>query len=398
MGLSLLRALFPLAAFLALLPASAPAAVFAASPEDYLARLRDLAPGDTLRLAPGVYGAGLPIHGLSGRVDAPIVIEGPPAGTPAVFVARPGHNTVSIVDAAHVTVRNLVLEGRGLPVDGVKCEGHARFAHHITLEHLVIRGHGATQQTVGISTKCPAWNWVIRGNVIEGAGTGIYLGNSDGRAPFVAGLIEDNLVRDSVGYNLQIKHQLARPLLPGLPLAPAVTVIRHNRFVKLAPPRADSLPRPSVLLGHFPKTGAGAQDRYLVHHNVFHGNPMPGEALFQGEGNVVLACNVFLAPQGDAIRIQPHNDIPREVTITRNVVLAAGTGVSLRLGPGSEAHVQRVMHNLIHAREPVAGVHGPNVTGPPEAAGFDPAADPAWLLERFVACTPPTEMGDELLR
>lgn len=182
------------------------------------------------------------------------------------------------------------------------------------------------------------------------------------------------------------------------PLFAAVTVIRHNRFVKLAPPRADSLSRPSVLLGHFPRTGPGAQDRYLVHHNVFHGNPMPGEALFQGEGNIVLECNVFLAPHGDAIRIQPHNDIPREVTITRNVVLAAGTGVSLRLGPGSEAHVQRVMHNLIHAREPVAGVHGPNVTGPPEAAGFDPAADPALLLERFVACTPPAEMGNELLR
>ena len=89
----------------------------------------------------------------------------------------------------------------------MKSERQARYAHHITLENLLIRGHGNNQQTVGISTKCPAWNWVIRGNTIIGAGTGMYLGDSDGSAPFVAGVIERNLIVDTIGYNLQIKHQ-----------------------------------------------------------------------------------------------------------------------------------------------------------------------------------------------
>lgn len=350
-----------------------------AHPDDHVRLTERLVPGDTLRLAPGEYRAGLFIHDLSGRADAPIIIEGPAAGPPAVFVAQPGRNTVSIADATHVVIRHLVLEGRGVPVDAVKCEGHARFAHHITLENLTIRGHGASQQTVGISTKCPAWNWVIRGNTIIGAGTGMYLGNSDGRAPFVAGLIEDNTVRDSIGYNLQIKHQLPRPDLPGMPTTPAETVIRGNRFLKTLPARADALPRPSVLVGHFPKSGPGAEDRYRIHHNLFQGNPMPGEALFQGEGNVVLYRNVFLAPEGDAIRIQPHNDIPKDVLIAYNTVLARGMGVSLRRAPGSEFYRQRVTHNVVFARPPLLGVaEGENLTGPPGAAaeflrapGFD---------------------------
>ena len=104
-----------------------------------------------------------------------------------------------------------------MPVDAVKSERPARYAHHITLENLLIRGHGNNQQTVGISTKCPAWNWVIRHNTIIGAGTGMYLGDSDGSAPFVAGVIEQNLIVDTIGYNLQIKHQRPRPDVAGMP-------------------------------------------------------------------------------------------------------------------------------------------------------------------------------------
>ena len=124
------------------------------------------------------------------------------------------------------------LEGRNLRVDGVKCEGHADWAHHITLDGLRVRGHGNNQQTVAISTKCPAWGWVIRNSVITGAGTGLYLGNSDGRAPFIAGVIEHNLIVDTIGYNLQIKHQQPRPSLPEMPDGASATIIRHNVFSK----------------------------------------------------------------------------------------------------------------------------------------------------------------------
>ena len=162
-------------------------AIHEASPQDYRRAVAMLRAGDTLALAAGEYREGLTLRYLAGEADRPITISGPATGPPATFVARDGRNTVSIVDSQHLVIRNLVLDGRNLPVDGVKAEGNARWAHHITLENLVIRGHGNNQQTVAISTKCPAWNWVIRGNTIVGAGTGIYLGNSDGSAPFVAG-------------------------------------------------------------------------------------------------------------------------------------------------------------------------------------------------------------------
>ena len=43
---------------------------------------------------------------------------------------------------------------------------------------------------------------------------------------------EHNLIVDTLGYNLQIKHQLPRPALPGMPSEKSVTIIRHNVFSK----------------------------------------------------------------------------------------------------------------------------------------------------------------------
>ena len=206
--------------------------VHRASPDTYRRAIGLLRPGDTLSLSPGEYREGLPVRNLSGEPGRPITISGPRRGAPATFIAREGRNTVSIVDSRYLVIRNLVLEGRNLPVDAVKAEGHSRWAHDITLENLVIRGHGNNQQTVGISTKCPAWNWIIRGNTILGAGTGMYLGDSDGSAPFVAVRIERNPIVDTVGYNLQVKHQRARHDIPGMPAGRSTTIIRYNVFAK----------------------------------------------------------------------------------------------------------------------------------------------------------------------
>ncbi|GAB4178315.1 MAG: hypothetical protein OHK0026_02820 [Rhodocyclaceae bacterium] len=332
-------------------PPGACAGLIDADPASYRERLRTLAPGDTLRLAPGEYAGGLPVHGLSGGPGNPIVIRGPARGAPAIFVARPGHNTVSIIDSRYVEIRDLVLEGRGVPVDAVKCEGHARWAHHITLENLLVLGHGNNQQTVGISTKCPAWDWTIRGNTILGAGTGMYLGDSDGSAPFVAGRIEYNVIIDSLGYNLQVKHQKPRPLLPGMPEGPSVTVIRHNVFAK---PRAGSAEsaRPNVLVGHFPLEGPGREDRYAIYGNFFYENLH--EALFQGEGNVALYSNLFVNRHGDGIHIQPHNDVPRRIEIAFNTVLAAGTGIRvLRKAEAAPSPRQAVRANAVFAASPI---------------------------------------------
>ena len=336
--------------------------VYEASPANYRRLMSLLGPGDTLDLSAGEYREGLEAHKLLGEPGRPIIISGPQQGPSATFIGRPGHNTVSIADSRYLVIRNLVLEGENYPVDGVKAEGQSHWAHDITLENLVIRGHGNNQQTVGISTKCPAWNWVIRGNTILGAGTGIYLGNSDGSAPFVAGLIERNLIVDTIGYNLQIKHQGSRPDPPGMPLGRSMTIIRHNVFAK---PDAGSpaSARPNVLVGHFPVEGTGAEDDYAVYGNFFYQNRH--EALFQGEGNVAIYSNLFVNDHGDAIRIQPHNDIPRRILIAFNTVLAKGAGISVIQKDGAPHYPHSVYANVVFAGAPLTGgQQGKNVAAP----------------------------------
>lgn len=338
------------------------AAIYIANPVNYLSLLRTLHPGDSLQLTAGEYGAGLPVHNLHGTPKATITISGPDDGPRPVFKARPRHNTVSIVNSSHVTVRNLDLHGQDLPVDGVKCEGHADWAHHIILEGLRITGHGNNQQTVGISTKCPAWGWRIRNNLIASAGTGLYLGNSDGRAPFIAGVIEYNLIVDTRGYNLQIKHQEKRPELPGMPEQPTATIIRHNVFSKANGGSAKDLARPNVLVGHWPLAGPGSSDRYLVYGNFFYENPH--ESLFQGEGNIALYNNLFVNRWGDAIRIQPHNGSPREIAVFYNTVLSRGAGITLARREHDPTYPQVVFANIVFAQAPIRGASfAKNLTG-----------------------------------
>lgn len=346
------RGRFLYAALFFCVAAAAGAAEFSANPENYLAILKRLAPGDTLSLAPGVYRNGLPVHHLNGEAGSVIAIRGSRGAELAVFLANPNRNTISIVNASYVVISHLHLDGRGLPVDAIKAEGHAQWAHHITVEDLTIHGHGHDQQTVAISTKCPAWGWVVRRNVIAGAGTGMYFGNSDGAAPFFDALIEHNLIVDSIGYNLQIKHQQPRPDLPGMPREKSATLIRHNVFSK-AHGGSKDMARPNVLVGHWPLSGSGADDRYFIYGNFFYQNPH--ESLFQGEGNLALYNNLFVNHFGDAVRIQPHNDTPRAVDVFYNTVVAAGAGIHLAQREGDPSYPQRIVGNAVFAAKPVAG-------------------------------------------
>ena len=348
-----------------------------ANPQTYASLLRRLQPGDVLQLEPGRYEQGLRIHDLHGTPGSPIVVRGPRDGDPAIFVAHGGRNTVSIANASHVEIRDLVLDGLGLEVDAVKAEHSQTLVHHITLENLAIVRHGPDQQTVGISTQAPASFWTIRNNVIVGAGTGLYLGGSDGTAPFVAGVIEGNLVVDSTGYNLQIKHQAPRPNLEGLGDSPSRTIIRGNVFAKSPGTGTGPMARPNVLLGHLPLQGPGAEDEYFVEENVFYGNPT--ETLLQAEGNLSLQGNLFLNPVGDGVSIQPHHDVPRRVQIRGNFVAVKGFG--LRLSGAHPGYSQVVEQNALYAATPLAGVGGGNATGPTEDAA---AALRSWLkAERF---------------
>ncbi len=343
------------AVLLCLLTGTAGAIDYRAGPDDYRELLRHLHPSDRLLLAPGDYLQGLPLHGLSGRVGQPIVIAASNPAVPPRFIARPGVNTVSLVDIRYVTVRELELDGQNQPVDAVKAEGHSHFADFVTLEHLYIHDYAASQQSVGISTKCPAFGWVVRGNRIERVGTGMYFGDADGSDPFVGGVIEANRVSRTLGYSLQIKHQKARLAEYGERPAEYAnrhdTLIRYNLFSK-----SDALPgplaRPNVLLGHLPLTGTGSEDRYLVYGNVFLHNS--SEALLQAEGRAAVYDNVFINGSGDAIHIQPHNDVPRDMAIFSNTVLASGAGIQVRQAAHA-AYRQRVIGNVVAAVTPLLG-------------------------------------------
>ncbi len=340
-----------------------PQNVILANPSNYISLLKRLRPGSTLLLQPGIYNdpdnpPGLPLFNLHGEPDKPIVITGPDSGPRPILQAREGSNTIRLVNVSYLVVRNLVLDGLGMEVDAVKAQGTS---HHITLENLLIKNHGYDQSVVAISTKAPAWNWIIRNNVIVGAGTGMYLGNSDGNAPFVAGLIENNLIVDTIGYNIEIKQQNSRPEIPGMPTAESATVIRNNVFSKANGGATDEDARPNLLVGHFPLSGLGSNDTYQIYGNFFYLNPT-GECLFQGEGNVALYSNLFFNPAGDAICIQPHKDVPRMIRIFYNTVVAGNRGVIVR--GGSSSYRQKVMGNAVFAPVPIlASDQRDNVTG-----------------------------------
>jgi hypothetical protein len=333
-----------------LLPSLAGATVYQGNPGNYLTLLDQLQPGDTLQLAAGTYYDQLQIADMHGNAGAWITITGPQSGPPASFRADNCCNTVQFDDASYIEVSHLTLDGQGTSGPfGVDSRG---ITHHITISDLTILNYGADQQMDGISTKGPAWNWIVRRNLIIGAGTGMYFGHSNGDFPFVAGLIEYNVVLDSIGYNLQIKHQNPRPTNIGMPTGVNRTIIRHNVFSKAdMPVGMVTEAQPNVLVGHLPLSGAGQDDVYEIYGNFFYENPI--EALFQGEGNIGLYANLFVTSTGDAINVMPHNAVPRQVTVFQNTVLAAGSGISVT--GGNPNFTQRIIGNAVFAASPIQG-------------------------------------------
>jgi hypothetical protein len=188
----------------------------------------------------------------------------------------------------------------------------------------------------------------------------MYLGNSDGRNPFVAGVIERNLIRDTIGYNVQIKHQLPWPDVADLPDGRTVTIIRDNVFAKAAGSASGENARPNLLVGDVPPSGRGSANGYEIYRNFFYGNPT--EALFQGEGNVAFYANVLINDAGPAISIQPHNGRVREVVLLGNTIVASGHGIAIR--GGDPAFGQSVVGNAVFAAVPISGANASaNFTG-----------------------------------
>jgi hypothetical protein len=328
-----------------------PRRILHADPSNYRRMIGGLVPGDTLVLAAGEYPR-LIIANLAGVPGRCITITGPAGDRPAVIFGELGNRTVQIIDSSYIVITNLVIDGRGLPgADGIKAVASAHPAtHHIVLDGNLIIGAGANQQTDGITTKTATWNWVIRRNTILSAGTALYLGDSDGTAPFIAGLIENNLVVDPIGYGMQIKYQIARPELPGMPEGPQSTIIRYNVFKKSGRPSPDGN-RPNLLVGGFPEKGAGSNDLYQIYGNLLVDNPR--EALFQGSGRISFHDNVLIGGEPAAAVFRDH-DLPLKLAeVFDNKIYSPHIGIEF----GSPARQgESVFGNVIFAETPIAGV------------------------------------------
>ena len=338
---------------------AAPLRTINATPADYRSKIAALIPGDRLLFAAGTYTQGLPIHNKHGEPGKCIVFEGPASGAPALFTGSDSWNVVSLKDSSYIAVRNLSLDGLTRWGDGVKAEATAVSVHHVLIERLNLKNFNASQQVVGISTKCPAWNWAVRLNTITSSGTGMYFGDSSGGYEFSNSLVEHNLVYGTIGYNAQFKHQVSRSTSVGAPSS-GTTIIRHNTFSKETGSVSGPDVRPNVLVGHWPLSGAGSTDIYQVYGNLFYLNPY--ESLFQGEGNVALHDNLFVQRAGTAVRIQAQNSVPRRIEIFNNTVVATNTGISI--SSADPAYPQRVVGNAVFAGTPLTGgQQSNNVTG-----------------------------------
>ena len=341
---------------------AAPLRTIQATPSNYRSLIAGLLPGDRLLLAAGTYGH-LPLHNKHGQPGKCIVIEGPASGSPALFMGSDSWNIISLKDASYIALRNLSLDGLNKAGNGVKAEFGAVSVHHVLIEGLSFKNFNGTQG-VAISTKAPAWNWVVRGTTVTSTYTGMYFGNSDGTAETANFLVEHNLVHGTRGYNIQFKHQLARNTSIGMPSS-GTTIIRHNTFSKETGSISGADARPNLLVGHWPLSGAGSTDIYQVYGNLFYLNPT--EALFQGEGNLALHDNLFVNRAGTAVRIQAQNGAPRRVEVFNNTVVASGTGISIT--GADAAYTQRVVGNAVFAATPlVGGQQSGNVTGTYAAA------------------------------
>lgn len=358
-----------IAAGLLLIPARAAFATdFQADPSNYLNMLSMLQPGDTLHLDTGNYTNQLNVTNLNGSPGRRITIAGPSSGSPAVFLGSACCNTVEIRNSSYVTIRGITIDAQHISgIFGISANGGtSNLVHDIEIDGCTFLNHDGSQQTDGISTKTPTWGWIIHNNIMIHPGIGLYLGNSDGSDPFVAGIIENNLISNPIGYCMQIKHQAPWPTGVGLPEAPSSTIIRNNVFIKGDGPSPDGN-RPNLLVGGLPSTGPGSLNRYEIYGNFFHHNPR--EALLQVSGRVTIHDNIFVDTAAPAIIARDH-DLPlRQAYIYHNTIYAAATGIEFgNSAPQGDAVVGNVIFSPRQISGPISDLWD-NVTDSSSNAG-----------------------------
>ena len=179
----------------------------------------------------------------------------------------------------------------------------------------------------------------------------MYLGNSDGRQPFIAGLIEHNLVRDTIGYNVQIKHQLPWPGdKVDLPQGRTATIIRHNVFGKGRNSSTGRMARPNLLVGDVPSTGPGSEKPLRDLRQ-----PVPSESFrgaVPGRGQPRALCERVREPCGSGNRHPAAQRCRARRAGLRQHDRRRPTPAS-SIERGSAANVQRVDANVVFADPPI---------------------------------------------
>lgn len=327
-------------------PAPAAATLYNGTPSNYRSLVDQLQAGDTLMLAAGAYQP-LRVYGRNGTPTAWIVIRGTGNPSQTVINGEPGYNTVQIDGSSYVAIENLRIDGRGYDVDGINCKDE--IAHDIRIEGCTLVRLNNNQGTVAISTKEIVWNWTIRNNSILEPGTGIYLGNSGGDAPFINGVIEGNYISNPTGYCMEIKHQLPYSLVAGMPAGPNRTIIRNNVFTKDGR-ASEAGDRPNLLVGPFPSSGPGSTDLYEIYGNFLYNNPR--ESLFQGAGRVTVHDNVLVGSSAgnSAIYLTDHNGPLSYATVYNNTIYGSGSGIAFVNAPRAYG---LATGNLIFSGQPI---------------------------------------------
>jgi hypothetical protein len=341
-----------------------PTRTIQATPSNYRSLIAGLVPGDRLQLAAGTYPDGLNLWGKNGEPDKCIIVDGPTSGSPALFTGSNVRNIVSFKDSSYIAVRNLSLDGQGMDNDGVRGEATAVSNHHILIDGLNFKNFNLAYNVSAVNTKSPAWNWVVRNNTITSTGTGMYFGNSDGAGETTNFLVENNLVYDTLDYNIQFKHQNTRNTSIGMP-STGTTIIRNNTLSKENGSLSGDFARPNLLVGHWPTSGPGSTDSYQIYGNLLWQNPYEG--LFQGEGNFSFHDNLLVNRSSDGAYSQPHNDVPKRIDFFNNTIVAAGAGISIT--GADPAYPQRIVGNAVFAGTPLTGgQQSNNITGSYAAA------------------------------
>jgi hypothetical protein len=334
------------------------------NPSNYLNLVTTAQPGDTVAFAAGNYTSGLNLSGMNGTAGAWITFDGSAGAT---ILGTASQNTVELDSTSYLVFENFTVNSQHLN-DGIKAGGGlSNVSHDILIKNNTILNADSSQQTVGISTKCIAWNWTIQGNTVNSAGTGMYLGDSSGYAPFINGIIEYNTVENTIGYGMQIKDQEPYALVAGMPSS-GTTVVSNNFFLNNdIQGTLGQGARPNVMIGGFPASGPSSSDTYQIYGNLIDNNVSGGDYLLQVTGRASIHDNILINDSAGGIHIQPHYDDigtlfnPLQIAVYDNTIYDVGTGIS---GAASWP----IVGNLIFANN--SGAPGDNLSDSIANAGL----------------------------